>query len=239
MLNWGNCFGYAFGEDVPPLGNEKIIPLICPICGTHTDAEIKGRFECKENKYIKLPTSEMQVYNFFLRCTRCSGALLLMWSYGDDHHMRGISAGKIVFPFYTDAFEIESLNIEVIPKAIYEDIKQAELSFYSGAYLGSGLLYRRACQNICRDKECKGKNLVEEINDLNIKGIITKDMAEMAHSIRIIGNEIAHSNPSTPLLITRDDIRICHEFIKQLLQVIYINPYKANKIKESLKKRGL
>jgi hypothetical protein len=188
MLNWGHCFRDAYGSDVPPRNEDKVIPLTCPICGADTDAEIKSRFTTKGSKYIRLPDviGEMYVINYFLRCTRCSGALLLMWSYGEEFPDRNKTAGKLLFPFRTDAFDIEELNLDIIPKSIYEDIKQAELSLYANAFLGAGLLLRRACQNICRDKKCTGRNLLEEIDDLVNKNIITQDMLEMAHSIRML-----------------------------------------------------
>lgn len=237
MLNWGVGFWSVYDkEKAPPAEKVKIIPLQCPNCGAHTDAEIRAHFITHQNKYVKLPATEMGVYNYFLRCTRCNSAILLLWSYGEDWHGEGVTAGRIIFPLHTEAFDFSDINDDVIPEAVLEDIRQAELSYFSGAFLGAGMLLRRACQNICRDKniEVKG-NLVSEINNLVDKGIITKDMAEMAHTIRIIGNEIAHPNPKKALIISRDDVRICREFINQLVQVIYINPFKAKVLQEVLK----
>ncbi len=64
-------------------------------------------------------------------------------------------------------------------------------------------------------------------------------MAELADTIRIIGNEIAHPDPNTPFVIMPDDIKACREFIKQLIQVIYVNPYRAKVMKEKLEKKGV
>ena len=155
------------------------------------------------------------------------------------NNFNNISAGKRVYPFYTDAFGIKGLESKVIPESVYEDIKQAELSYFAGAFYGAGLLLRSACQNICRDKKACGRSLYEEIDDLKAKSLITKSMAEMAHAIRIIGNEIAHPNPNTVFVVTRDDVRQCQEFIKQLIHVLYIDPDKLKKFKENIKERGL
>jgi len=240
MINWGATFRYAYGDNCPPTEKEETIPLNCPYCGTHTNAEIISRFITQQNDFVHLPKTGMQIYNFFLRCTRCNSAILLLWSYEKDFRDMRSTAGRLIFPFYTEAFEAKELGKNVLPGAILEDIAQAELSHYVGAYLGAGLLLRRACQNICRDKKCKEKGgLVNQINDLVSKSVITKDMAELADTIRIIGNEIAHPDPNTPFVITHDDVKACREFIKQLIQVIYINPYKAKAMKDKLEKKGI
>ena len=240
MINWGVTFRLAYGDDRPPSEKENSVILKCPYCGIHTNAEIISRFITKQSDYVRLPNMEMSIYNFFLSCTNCKSAILLLWSYGKDFRDRGSTAGRIIFPFYTEAFEANELGKDVVPGAILEDIAQAELSYYVGAYLGAGLLLRRACQNICRDKKCEEKGgLVSQIKDLVKKNIITQDMIELADTIRIIGNEIAHPDPNTPFVITHDDVNACQEFIEQLIQIIYVNPYKAKIIKEKLITKGV
>jgi len=239
MIKWGAGFYHAYKENCPPNTDGRTISLRCPNCGIHTNAEIISRFITEQNDFVRLPT-EMSVYNFFLKCTRCKSSILVLWSYGKDEFKGiGYTCGRIVFPIYTEAFETEKFKIDAVPKAIFEDIAQAELAYYAGAYLGSGLLLRRACQNICRDKKCKEDGLVGQIKELVTKGIITQDMAELADTIRVIGNELAHPDPNTPFVITEDDVKNTREFINQLTQIIYINPYKSKHIKEELRKKGV
>ena len=238
MVNWGATFWSAYSaQDIPPDSDQTEIALACPNCGIHTNAEIIGRFITEQNKYIRVPNYEMKIYNYFLQCTRCKSAILVLWSFGNMFNSKTTS-GKIIFPIYTDISEYEDLK-GIVPEAILEDIYQAEFSFMGRAYLGAGLLLRRACQYICLDKECKKDNLVNQIGELVAKGIITKDLSELAHNIRIVGNEIAHPDPNTPFIITRDDIKACSEFLKQLIQVIYVNPYKSSLLREGLEKRGV
>ena len=166
----------------------------------------------------------MLLYGFFLQCTLCKGPMLYLVPFGN-----GTTADPLMFPMPVD---IDKMPTDCVPAAIYEDMRQAQLSFNVNAYLGAGMLLRRACQNICRDKECQGKDLYTEIDSLVSKNLITRDMAEMAHSVRIIGNEIAHPSPNEVLEITADDVRICYAFIEQLVQVIYVNPFEARKLRE-------
>lgn len=241
MINWGITFSRVYGDDSSPVGKEKKLALTCPYCGTHTDAEIVARFTTEGNDFIKLPTYEMKVYNFFLRCTRCEGAILVLWSYAEEMiQSGGTTAGRMIFPFYTEAFESKDFPEDVVPRAILEDVVQAELSYYVNAHLGAGLLLRRACQNICRHKECDEKGgLLSQIKELVTKNIITTDLGEMADAVRIIGNEIAHPSPNDPFVITPADIKVAQEFVRQLIQAVYINPHRAKVMKMKLKEKGV
>lgn len=238
MVNWGPTFYMAFKEDTPPSEEVEKIPISCPHCGVHTDAKILERHITEKNDFIKLPMSEMSLYSFFLRCTRCKGPILLLWTYGTDHR-NNYTAGKIVYPLRNKAFEIDRFGEEAIPEAVLEDLKQAELAYYAKAYYGAGLLLRSACQNICRDKKAVGQNLKSEIKDLAKKNIVTKELAETAHTIRIVANEIAHPNPQKAFIITWKDIKACREFLRQLIESIYIGPYRNRMLRKDLKKRGI
>lgn len=224
LLHWGAGFYQTYDKQPP----RERIPVMCPICATHTDARVINVQEVKQNEFIKLPENSMSLHCFFLQCTHCKGPMLYLVPVGN-----GTTADSLMFPI---PLNTDEKFAKCLPPAIYEDLRQAQLAFNVTAYLGAGMLLRRACQNICRDKECQGKDLYKEIDDLVSKNLITRDMAEMAHSVRIIGNEIAHPSPNEVLVITADDVRICYAFLKQLVQVIYVNPFEAKKMRERLGK---
>ncbi len=219
-------------KEKPPEHSENL-PVICPTCGVHTNARVMYWFLTYNNRFIQLPINEMVIYNYLLCCTRCKSAILLMWSYGKlDLGTQGTYAfttGKHIYPVPESAFEINTLPKESIPDAILEDLRQAELSFHSGAFYGAGLLLRRACQNICGDQQIPGKpgGLKAQINEMANLGIINKKLAELVLGIRIIGNEIAHPDAYTPFIITSQDIEIAREFILQLVRSIYVDPVRA------------
>jgi len=161
-----------------------------------------------------------------------------MWAYGEDYRGQAQSGGAFVYPLPLGTFE-ERLPEDTIPEAIFEDLRQAELSAHAGADYGAGLLLRRACQYICRDKNVAGDRLEAQVDDLAKKGIITNQMAQMGHGIRIIGNELAHPDPRTPFVITPEDVRVAREFLTQLVHAIYIDPAKVKQLQDELQKRGV
>ena len=146
-------FRYASPSDIPPTDSEARIPLDCPVCGIHTDSDIVAYFESPQTKWHRLSATEMKVFNYLVRCTQCHSGLLIWWFYGELVRGQKITEGKLVFPLPCAAFRTKELSRSAIPGAIFEDMCQAELALAAGAHFGAGLLLRRACQYICRDRQ--------------------------------------------------------------------------------------
>lgn len=51
---------------------------------------------------------------------------------------------------------------------------------------------RRAIQNACLIKGAKDDKLHNQIGRLFNNGIITKDLRDFAHTVRLVGNDAAH-----------------------------------------------
>ena len=166
-----------------------------------------------------------------------------MWSYHEDTHNSGETAGRKRWPYPTSAFMTEDTLGEAVPPAVFEDLRQAELAKEVGAHYGAALLLRRACQYICREQgvseaNAKGrsKGLKAEIAELAQQGVITKHLVDLADNIRIIGNEIAHPDAKNPSKISPDDVSAAEEFLHQLTRAIYVDPHKAGEVRKHLKK---
>jgi hypothetical protein len=242
-VNWGGTFTQEYGDKNDPNKVKEVISVVYPHCNADTDAKIISKFITNSfsNEYIQAPEPIIHIYNFFLRCTRCESAILLLWSFGNGFYGREqLTAGRATFPLRVDRHLYKDLEEGVIPKAIFIDVTQAELSISARSYYGAGLLFRRAIQNICRDKNCNPDDgLNKQIDNLVSNALITQDMADLAHTIKIVGNELAHPDPNKPFVIDHDDIIACKEFIEQLLMVLYISPFKAKKRKDILLNKGV
>lgn len=235
-------FWYAGRSDIPPTSASARIPLDCPVCGVHTDAETVAHFVTSQNNWVRLAAQELQLHNFLVRCTRCGSGIFIVWSFGETIRGQKITSGRTAYPLPSAAFEIEQLSKlskDAIPAAILEDLRQAELAFAAGAHYGAGLLLRRACQSICRNQNIPENGLKGQIVQLAKNGTITKSLGEMADGVRIIGNELAHPDPNTPSVITPDDVRTGWEFLNQLVRAIYVDPAKAKDLKVALSKKGV
>ncbi len=222
MWSFGSTFTYDYGEDKPPEADQRY-PTTCSYCGIHSDAEVLATYNTNGGKYISLPASEMQLYTVVLRCTRCRGVMTILWPYGTDLRGVGLTTTRVKLPFPQAASNVFGDDAKYVPSAVLEDLRQAEVGFQAGSTHGAGLLLRRACQNLCRDKSCKRGSLAEEIDALYPEHI-TAQMKQTAHSVRLIGNEIAHPDPHTPATVTAQDVRDCWDFLTELIRVIYVHP---------------
>jgi Domain of unknown function (DUF4145) len=243
MSRWGATFSQTF--EGPPKAPGRV-PLDCPVCGTHTDAEILASCGTPQGEFVRMPDSMMILHNYLVQCTRCSSGLLLLWPSGGGHGAGMVksytTATKFLYPPRSSDLEKAVTAPEVVPAAVAADIQQAELAFYAGAEYGAALLLRRACQNICRERgipEPPGEGLKGQLLEMAKRGIITQTLSDMADSIRIIGNEIAHPDPKTPSVITIEDVAMAREFMLQLIRAIYVDPHRVQKLKGDLGKKGV
>ena len=155
-------------------------------------------------------------------CNNCHNAVLVhdYEHYGDKH--RDIYPSPLPTP--TD---------ERIPEHIRKDIDEAKLCFSVGCYRACGVMARRAIQNACIDKGAgKNKKLIEQIEELANKGVITNDIKEWADVVRWVGNDAAHPDKNE---VTKEDAEDILKLAEQFMQVIYVAPAIA---KEQREKRG-
>ena len=117
--------------------------------------------------------------------------------------------------------EIEELPSSV-PNEVLSDYIEAVKSFNVGAYKATVAMARRALQQALEDKGAtKQTKLLDQIRELENKGLLDKATASLAHGIRQFGNYGAH--PQTDLLanVTHDDARLAIDVLRKILKVLY------------------
>lgn len=121
---------------------------------------------------------------------------------------------------------------ERIPEEIKYSLDEAKRCFTVEAYCATTVMSRRALQICCVERGAnEDKRLVEQIDELLEMGIITKDIKDIAHTVRWIGNDGAHLNPNE---VTREDAEEILKLTEQIFYIVYIAPAMA---KERMKKR--
>jgi hypothetical protein len=95
-VNWR---GYYTDHEVLPGEEAETLTVDCHHCENRVDALILNRFVTKPNRFFPLPSQDMRIYNFFLRCPNCKGAILVLWSHGTVPYGKGFkTTGKFIFP---------------------------------------------------------------------------------------------------------------------------------------------
>jgi len=120
--------------------------------------------------------------------------------------------------------------IKSTPKAILQDLNEAEMCFSFKAYKASVIMCRRALENVCIDKGATSNSLYNEIKELADQGLITKDTVNIFEEIRLFGNYGAH--PSNDLLgkVTRSNSESVLEVTTHIIKHIYDVPGKISKL---------
>lgn len=121
-----------------------------------------------------------------------------------------------------------------LPKAIDENIKEnikkdceeANLCFSIRAYRAAVVMARRALQSICLDKGAKDdEKLEKQIDWLLSEAIITKDLKNWAHEVRMVGDNAAHpKKPEEDQSVSKDDAEDILKLLEQFCQVLYVAP---------------
>lgn len=123
---------------------------------------------------------------------------------------------------------------ERIPATIRKDFEESTICFSIEAYRASAVMARRALQCVCLDKGSKEKDKLEkQIDWLFSQGIITKDLKDWAHEVRLVGNDAAHPRkPENDQPISKEDAEDVLKLLEQFCQVLYV----ASAIAEERKK---
>lgn len=86
------------------------------------------------------------------------------------------------------------IDTSFIPDGVAGFFKEANDAFSVAAYRGVLLLVRSVIEATAKDHEITTGSLVQKINKLNDEGHIRRGTKDMAHALRILGNDMAHGD---------------------------------------------
>jgi len=124
------------------------------------------------------------------QCDNCSGLILF------------IEKGREIIDQYPK--RVPKIDTSV-PSEVARDYVEAIKCFDVGANKGSVVMCRRALQSSVIERGAKKDRLVDQIDELHDKQIITKDIKDWAHEIRLTGNIGAHPDEDGLEDVTLDD----------------------------------
>ncbi len=113
------------------------------------------------------------------------------------------------------------------PIALKTFIKNSRCAICSKFNILAGIGIRALVESVCKDKNAVGNDLEKRINDLVLKGILTKDEAGILHKTRLLGNRSAHEVAEP----TYEELEIAMDIVENLLRNVYIIPERAKKLK--------
>lgn len=186
--------------------------IFCPYCHEHTNLTIQTQYTVQPDE-VKIPL-QYQIGE----CNGCGKCVLVL----RPTRSRAMASDLPIMKVYPNPLPSE-ISI-IVPENIRNDINEARLCLSVGAFRGAAVLSRRALQVICLEKGSEKDKLVDQIDDLFTKNIITDDIKNWAHEIRYVGNDAAHPNDAQVL---REDAEEIMELLDSMCEVLYIAPAKA------------
>lgn len=176
--------------------------IYCPNCKKYTSLVIRASYSWPKDANIKYEIAECNSCDFFVLIKRLRG---------------------VISKIYPSPLP-KSLHKKT-PEFLREDLEEAYLCFSVGAYRATGVMARRALQLCCIDKGAKPQdNLRNQIDWLLNQQIITKELNEWAHEVRLTGNDAAHppKDINKDELISKEDAEDILLLLEKFVEVLYI-----------------
>jgi len=195
------------------------VSIYCPYCHKYTELSERGAYNTSQYLY------------WMGQCNACHKVVLVLSSRQTKH----------VVQIYPNP--LPKLVDSRIPASIKNDFEEALECFSLSAFRSAGVMSRRALQCCCLDKGAnENQRLVDQIEWLFTQGVLTKDLKDWAHEVRLTGNDAAHpQKPGEDTLVTEEDAKDILELLEQFTNVLYVAPAIAEerrKFREQKKKDG-
>ncbi|PJZ48791.1 hypothetical protein CH362_12155 [Leptospira saintgironsiae] len=193
----------------------------CPHCNVNQPNLIKA-------SHFQTLSSDQRVRRDWVnyRCLRCGGVVLCE---GRTHVQTTSDETFIEYLYPTSSVALD----ESIPSRAKEYLKQAIDSIVAPS--GSIVLAASSVDAMLKNKGYKEGTLYGRIDRAASEHLITKDMADWAHEIRLHSNEERHSDEESELP-TEDEATKCIEFALALAEFLFVLPSKVERGRKKILK---
>lgn len=106
-----------------------------------------------------------------------------------------------------------------LPSRVGESFREAALCEGVGAWLATAVMVRRTLEAIAKEFDASVKTLVAGLDTLRTNGLISEELHQWGTELRFIGNIGAHA---TDDVITRQDAQDAMEFLRAIVETIYL-----------------
>lgn len=213
---------------VEDLTNGATVRLICEVCKIEQKHNVvKSMRRRVEDDYDKEIT-EYQI----VQCLNCDD-LSFRKDYSDSNSTEyDPETDEVVYYNIVDVYPSRTAGrfrlkgVHYLPakvRAAYEELIQA---LNGGQKILAGLGVRVLIEMICKDKNSKGQNLYDKIEDLVRIAVLTPAGSDILHKLRSMGNDSAHEAISS----TAEQLNLAMDVVDNLLDSVYIHPKMADTV---------
>ncbi len=144
-----------------------------------------------------------------------------------------IMMGREVVKVYPP--EVLDFDTTALPQHIASTLEESVKAHSVECFRASALMVRRVLEEVCKDKEAKGKDLKARVAALGGAALIPKELIEAADELRILGNDAAHVEAHAYDQIGKVEAEVAIDLTKEILKAVYQYSSLVNRLR-SLKR---
>nr|WP_305777842.1 DUF4145 domain-containing protein [Pseudomonas sp. Hg5Tf] len=215
----------------------EVAKFPCKACCLETNHKVVAVFLESGAEYVGNGNSfNWNVYNQIIQCMGCEEVSFRVRSTNSEDYDHDYETGQMIYNEIVTYYPGRALGSKVLdywllPEGIAQIYKEARAAVENELFIVGGISIRALLESICSDAEAKGKRLVNKIDDLHARSLVTKEGVETLHAIRVLGNRAAHNATHH----SREQLLLALEVIEHILIGIYIIPARAEKAFKNLK----
>lgn len=196
---------------------EEEYEILCTQCSGKTAHKVVSSYGLIQVHDDGRNYSDWTTDNQIIQCLGCKTISFRKANSGsEEDHVDHVT----IYPARVDGIKGFSNDIHYLPtnvRRIYDETLQA-LSNQSPVLAGIGL--RALLEAVCKDQHATGKILLEQIDNLVSKKVLTPVSASFLHKIRALGNSSAHEvKPHN-----NRQLEVAMNIVEHLLKDVYILP---------------
>lgn len=201
--------------------------LYCGHCGNKGKMSIAGEYTQTHGEEVEIEDGEKhwaydgETIHRMVVCQSCEG-IMLVRAYAFHDKVKD----------FTTIYPASVQYPSSVPKQVAAALNDAKSVRHASAN-AYGVLAARAIERICADNGCSHDKMVDNINELAVKDVIPKQLAEMAHKLRVIRNHGAHGG-STDL--SEAEVPVVEAILHAIVEYIYSAPELLKTAEQLVKK---
>lgn len=199
--------------------------LYCPHCG-NTSVHTLLLNQPYREKYYGLTDGSLSIMGAtysVVKCETCSEVLVYSCTDDAPEDSQDTPYGTLMYPIFPG----EMKGVPETVRQIYEETARVQ----NISPIAFVVLARRLLEEICLDKNAQKRNLADSLKELVFRGELPPVLADASDLIRFIGNAGAHASK---IKVTVPQTWAVRDFIKVIIEYLYVAPHKINDFKSRL-----
>ena len=205
-----------------------VVNIRCPIC--RRQGAFHGRSDVHDISWNQPATEENEAKNVVAAFR--AGVRLCPNTVCQTPVFVIIMGGEVVKVYPPEVLDFDTT---ALPQHIASTLEESVKAHSAECFRASALMVRRVLEEVCKDKEAKGKDLKAKVAALGGAALIPKELIEAADELRILGNDAAHVEAQAYDQIGKVEAEVAIDLAKEILKAVYQYSSLVNRLR-SLKR---